>query len=221
MKISSLAKSGATVLALGLATAAGVGAFGGWTDSETASTSNQFGVVDLGTGTSTLSNSFGTSSAPLAPGDTGFRLIALTNTASNALDLTNVKVWVSIGSVVDSVTRSGEVAATANDLAGDIKLAVAQCSVAWTSSDGSCSGTTTLPAAFASGATPSPIYLSTMDTSGEGKLLLSTLAKASTAYLKFSLTVDGTSDIAAVTEGASATYTWTFTSDPRAAVTNA
>lgn len=211
MKTVTLAKSGATVLALGLATAAGVGAFGGWTDSDTAAQANQFGVVNLGVtqggGTASLTTSFGTSSAPLAPGDIGYRYITLTNADSNAVTLSNVQASVAVGSVTDSV---GTVA-TASDIGNDITVDITQCSVAWTESTNVCGGTTTAKVSSTK----------VKDMSSAAKQTLATsIAKNATVPLQIKMTVASISTISDALQGASATFTWTFTSEPRSAVTS-
>lgn len=200
-------KIGATAAGVGLAITAMTGAFGGWTSSDATEQAVQAGVVDMSLASSTMTTAFGTTSAPLAPGDTGYRVVTLTNSADNAIDLANVKVYVAMGEITDTVSP----AAVKADLEADISIKVESCSVAWSS--GACSGTTTTIQDTAA--------LSTYDGSGNAQTLFSSIAKNASKYLKFSYSVANNASITSAAQGASTTVTWTFTADPRSAVTTA
>ena len=206
MKKSALTASSTKVLAsvvlvAGAASVAGLGTFGAFTSTTSASEAVSTGKVVLGL---TQHASLGTTVAAnnLVPGDTVQRAVVLTRSSDTE----------AFGSV--KLTTAGD---TTNKLVTDttdgLKLAVDQCSVAWTKSAGSntltCTGTgTTLTSVL----TTRPVVGTNLDL-GAATTALNSSAAASN--LRITLSLPTTADNGF--QGLSNTVAFTFDATQRAA----
>jgi predicted ribosomally synthesized peptide with SipW-like signal peptide len=123
------------VLVGGAAGVAGLGTFGAFTDTTSASTSVSSGKVDIGlTQHATLGTTV--AAADLVPGDTVQRAVTLTRSVDTE----------KFGSVL-LTTSAGTTNVLSTDATKGLQLTVDECSVAWTkvgaTNQLSCSGTTT------------------------------------------------------------------------------
>ena len=192
-KAKTAAKVGVSVGAVGLAVTAMTGAFGAWTDTETAAQTVTAGVVDFAAGTeNTLTTEFG----PFAPGDSGSRNITLVNgNNSNTLDMGNITLGASVGTV------SGGGATASTTLPADVTVTLQSCTTAERTS---CTNVASATGNLTNWETP--------------KTMAASLAKNNTQYYKlnYAVAAEPNDD----TEGASATVTWTISGTPRAAITS-
>lgn len=196
-----------TFTALGLTTLAITGA--GVYAALTASASNTAPQsISSGTLSLTMTNSgngFAQSITNIAPGDQVNRFVTLTQ--GSALDAQALTI-----AVADSTTTK----LTNNGTLG-LQLLVTQCSVAWTTSTGVCSGTKTSLLT----STPLLTLTSTASTLVSGSML-----KGSALYLEMEVvlpnqaenTVNGTTPAGTI-QGLTSSLTWTFSESQRTATT--
>lgn len=140
MRTSAFSTTSAKILASvvlvgGAAGVAGLGTFGAFTDTTSASTSVASGKVDIGlTQHATLGTTV--AAADLVPGDTVHRAVTLTRSVDTE----------KFGSVL-LTTSAGTSNVLSTDATKGLQLSVDECSVAWTkvgtTNQLSCSGTTT------------------------------------------------------------------------------
>ena len=138
----SLNSTGGKVLAstvvLGAAASiAGLGTFGTFTSTTSASESASTGTVKIDLGASGTDNRLSVAATGLVPGDTVQRVVKLSNTGSQNLAGTTLTATATTSSVLDSDTTNG------------LQLTIDKCSQAWTEGGTApaysytCAGTTT------------------------------------------------------------------------------
>ncbi len=127
-----------SVTVLGAAAAvAGLGTFGAFSSTTSASTAADSGTVVIGLGADgTANNRLSVAATNLVPGDTAQRAVTLTNTGDQNLAGISLTTTASPSSLLDTDATNG------------LQLTVDSCSVAWTESGAApytytCSGTTT------------------------------------------------------------------------------
>jgi hypothetical protein len=216
------AKLALTVGAVGLGVAGLTGAFGGWTSTITQDQDVIAGTVDLAMPSQTLTTSFGTVESPLAPGDSGARFFTLTNTSSQALDLTNVRFYapITVNSDVDLLAPFTS-QATPTQVGQDVTVHIQGCASAWSGSGVAATCASPWDVFGTSGTYGSLNDVADDENSEDIKTTSAgaagAMATGTTAYYKVSYAVRDAEDINGATAGANATVTWTFKADPRAA----
>lgn len=186
------------VLVGGAAGVAGLGTFGAFTDTTSASTSVSSGAVDIGL---TQHSSLGTTVAAtnLVPGDT----------IQRAVTLSRVGATEKFGSVLLSTSATGATVLSTDATQG-LQLSVDACSVAWTqvgtTNQLSCSGTTT-PVLASRAVIGTNLDLAAATTSLN--------AVGATANLRLQLVLPGTADN--TFQGKSTSVTFTFDATQRTA----
>lgn len=184
----------ASVALVGTAAAvAGMGTYGAFSSSTSASQAVTAGTVTIALGASGVNNTLNVPVAGILPGDTVEKLVTLSNTGNSALN------------AVSLTTDAGATASALTTEATDgLQLLVENCSVAWTGSAApyTCTGTRTvvLPS--------SPIIGANRDLAN-----LTALTAAKTDNLKVSTTLAKTAPN--TSQGATSTIGFTFTGTQR------
>jgi len=172
-KLSTLTKVLGSVAAIGTAASvAGLGTFGTFTSTTSASESVASGTVAIALGTAgSATNRLTVGASGLVPGDTLERAVKLSNTGTQALAGITLTSSATTSSLLDTDTTNG------------LQMVVQSCSVAWTEGGTApaytytCSGTTT------SVLTTRPVIQSNVTMPG-----LNSIASGGSDFLLFSLT---------------------------------
>lgn len=172
-KLSTLTKVLGSVAAIGTAASvAGLGTFGTFTSTTSASESVASGTVAIALGTAgSATNRLTVGASGLVPGDTLERAVKLSNTGTQALAGITLTSSATTSSLLDT------------DITNGLQMVVQSCSVAWTEGGTApaytytCSGTTT------SVLTTRPVIQSNVTMPG-----LNSIASGGSDFLLFSLT---------------------------------
>jgi predicted ribosomally synthesized peptide with SipW-like signal peptide len=200
MAISLKTTSGkilASIALVGTAAAvAGMGTYGAFTSSTSASQDVTAGTVTIALGTG-ASNTLNVPVAGLLPGDKIEKLVTLSNTGNSALN--NVTLTTSAGTTASLLTT---------DPTNGLQLTIENCSVPWTGAAApyTCAGTKTTVLA------PAPVI-------GANKVLnnLTSLTSAKTDNLKITTAFPTTADN--TFQGATSTIAFSFTGTQRTETT--
>jgi spore coat-associated protein N len=200
MAISLKTTSGkilASVALLGTAAAvAGMGTYGAFTSSTSASQAVTAGTVTIALGTGT-SNTLNVPVTGLLPGDKVEKLVTLANTGNS--DLNNVTLTTSAGATASLLTT---------DVTNGLQLSIENCSVAWTGTAApyTCTGTKTTVLAS------SPVIAANKALNN-----LTSLTSAKTDNLKVTTTFPTTAGD--TFQGATSTIAFSFTGTQRTETT--
>lgn len=94
-------KTGLTLIAIGACVGVQLGAWAGWSTSDADQQSTEVGVLDmdLASAGSTLTQAFGTEGDPLAPGDSGCRVVKVVN--DGTVDFADFRLWADTTGLID------------------------------------------------------------------------------------------------------------------------
>ncbi len=196
--LSLQAKLAITAVAVsGTAAVAGLGTFGTFTDTTSASAGVTTGTVDIELGTAnTSANRLSVGASGLVPTDTIQRAVTVTNAGNQALSALTLTTAATTSSLLNTDTTNG------------LQMLVQRCSVAWTETGSSapftysCSGTTTS-------------VIASRPVVGSGLALASSpaLSPAGVDYLRVTLTLPSTAGNSF--QGLTSTLSFTFDATQR------
>jgi spore coat-associated protein N len=196
--LSLQAKLAVTAVAVsGTAAVAGLGTFGTFTDTTSASAGVTSGTVDIELGaTNTSANRLSVGASGLVPTDSIQRAVTLTNAGDQALSALTLTTAATVSSLLSTDATNG------------LQMLVQRCSVAWTETGSSapftysCSGTTTS-------------VIASRPVVGSGLALTSSpaLSPAGVDYLRVTLTLPSTAGNSF--QGLTSTVSFTFDATQR------
>jgi hypothetical protein len=187
-----------TALVAAAASVAGLGTYGAFTSTTSASETVASGTVTIALGATGAANRLSVPASGLVPGDTVQRAVTLSNTGNQNLSAVTLTTVASPSSKLDTDTVNG------------LQLAVDSCSVPWTEAGTSpaltytCNGTTTTVLA------PRAVAGANMALAG-----LNSLTSAATDNLRVTMTLPATADN--TFQGLSDTIGFSFTGTQRTA----
>jgi hypothetical protein len=185
-------------LLAGAASAAGLGTFGSFTSTTSASAAVNSGTVAIGVGAAgSTDNRLTVAAANIVPGDTIQRAIKLSNTGNSDLASVSLTTTALTSSLLDTNAGSG------------LQLAIDKCSTAWTETG------TVAPFTYTCGGTTTPVLAST-PVIGANRALggLSSLTANTSDYLRVTLSFPTSADNSF--QNQASTINFAFTGQQRA-----
>jgi hypothetical protein len=196
---STVGKVLASTVVLGAAaTIAGLGTFGSFTSTTSASEQVASGTVTIALGATGATNRLSVAASGLVPGDTAARAVTLTNSGSQDLAALTLTTAASPSSKLDTDGTNG------------LQLQIDSCSTAWTET-----GTSPAYVYTCSGTTKSVLAKQAVIGVNQTLNNLASLTNARTDYLLVTLSLPTTADN--TFQGLSSTISFTFTGTQRAA----